>query len=182
MPLLDCDLTRSVQALVRPPSCLKKVYVSSLAISRLSDIDGVADTDGQISAFTMGAGVSFVPVDVGRRQAKISWEYTSETGLYSTQLEIDLGGFDHDNRQALLMMQGFCDLVVYASLSDCNRMILGMDNIDGAWDIFDENTLSGHSASLGGDEDGSNIITFTFNTLSSPEIVHSTFTIPPPLS
>jgi len=172
MPIIDCGLTRTVQNLNRPTNCVKKVYVVNLAIAQASQIDLAATTDatttGVIDGITMVGANTFKAVNVSNRNVTITSSYDIENGYYETLMNVDLGGFDAANRQAIAEMQSMCDLVVYAGMSDCNRMLLGVDKMDGAWGLFDDNEVSAHEWTLGGDEDGSNVVTFMFKTVSPP--------------
>lgn len=166
MPNLDCTTPAVVQEIPRVKNC-GKVFVTRLAYGSYSDMDSdtIVQSDGVITDFGTTTG-DFQYINAGLKDVTLTWDYTREAGLYTYTLAIDLRGATEETRAAVLDAQSICDLVFIMSLSNCQNRVGGLDLInDKVVNVLDS-TASGHSGSIGGDAESSNLVTFTWESFS----------------
>ncbi len=174
MPIVDCSVTKEVKNLNEPANTCGAIYIGKLAFVSGADIDlaSLTDATGEITAITMNTDKTFKIASIPKKKAKMTFSYSEDNGQYETLIEIDLGGFDNASREAILHGQCISDAVAYLASTDCKRYVIGLDKIEGEWEVFDRNKISGHDGSIGGGEESTNIVKYKFSTLSPP--VHTT--------
>lgn len=165
MPLLNCTTPAVAQKMEAKKSC-GKIYITKLAFGSLSDVDKASTTvaAGTLSALGATAG-DFQEISTKLKQITLTWDYTRENGLYDYSITIDLNGETVENREAVLHAQSICDLAFLLYTSDCQERFGGADYIVDELKTADVSTLSGHNGSIGGDDESTNIVVFSWQSL-----------------
>lgn len=178
-----CDGTPSVvKSIDKPEICNTRVIVDELAVQRFKNIASVTDTEEEITAVAMEAGELFQPIKHKSLNATWSSVKADDTGLWTTTIVVDLGGFSKESRDALSHLDGMCDLVLWVGLSNCQKRIVGIDKTSDGWDLKIESKLTTEEETMGGQTDASNTATFTAVTFTRPPFTTIDYaTLPTPV-
>ncbi len=167
MPNLNTD-SATVENIIRPSNCLKKVSVSDMAYQRAANLNlsGMTVTDGVIQDIVMNAAEVMKKITGNAKKITVSGQFTQDQGYYANSLSVDLSTLDDDSRNAILDSQNYCDHVFWLKLSNGYELILGLDERAGELiQVFDQ-VQDDHSYSLGGDSESTNIVTWKFENFA----------------
>lgn len=182
MPLLDCANPAVAKTMVKPDNCLTRVIVSQLAFAAFKDVASFTDSAEEITAVAMSGGAFFQPIESVALNAALTVSLAEDTGIYTSTLTVDFGGFSKEIRDAVLHAQSLCNLVFWIGLNNCSQRIMGIDKVGTEWKATIDSKVTGHEETMGGQSDASNVITFTSRTFTSPPFTTIDYaTLPTPV-